>query len=78
MQRRGPWPHAQRPGGRIERASDDGLGSLGGLTVDPRTGKTGKLVSQVGEADEVWYDPGANQYYFAHGSRGAVLERLAW
>jgi hypothetical protein len=36
---------------------------LGGLTFDPRTGKTGKLVSQVGDADEVWYDLGANNYY---------------
>jgi hypothetical protein len=44
--------------------------SLGGLTVDPRSGTTGKLVSQVGDADEVWYDPGANNYYFAHGTQG--------
>ena len=45
-------------------------GSLGGLTIDPRTGKTGKLVPQVGDADEMWYDPGANNYYFAHGTQG--------
>ena len=54
------------PGGRLMTV----CGSLGGLTVDPRTGKTGKLVSQVGDADEVWYDLGANNYYFAHGTQG--------
>jgi hypothetical protein len=37
------------PNGRLMTV----CGSLGGLTVDPRTGKTGKLVSQVGDADEV-------------------------
>jgi hypothetical protein len=56
------------PGGRLMTV----CGSLGGLTVDPRTGKTGKLVSQVGDADEVWYDPGANNYYFAHGTQGGA------
>ena len=54
------------PNGRLMTV----CGSLGGLTVDPRTGKTGKLVSQVGDADEVWYDPGANSYYVAHGTQG--------
>jgi hypothetical protein len=42
-------------------------GSLGGLTIDPRTGKR---VSQVGDADEVWYDSGANNYYLPHGTQG--------
>jgi hypothetical protein len=54
------------PNGRLMTV----CGSLGGLTVDPRTGKIGKLVSQVGDADEVWYEPGANNYYFAHGTQG--------
>ena len=54
------------PNGRLMTV----CGSLGGLTLDPRSGKTGKLVSQVGDADEVWYDPGANRYYFAHGTQG--------
>jgi hypothetical protein len=54
------------PNGRLMTV----YGSLGGLTIDPRTGKTGKLVSQVGDADEVWYDLGANNYYFAHGTQG--------
>jgi hypothetical protein len=53
------------PGGRLMTV----CGSLGGLTVDPRKGKTGKLVSQVGDADEVWCDPGTNNYYFAHGTQ---------
>jgi hypothetical protein len=51
-------------------------GSLGGLTIDSRTGKTTKLVSQVGDADEVWYDPGANNYYFAHGTQRGGAEAI--
>jgi len=45
-------------------------GSVGGLGLDPRTGKPGKPISQVGDTDEVWYDPASNSYYFAHTSEG--------
>ena len=62
------------PGGRLMTV----CASLGGLTIDPRTGKTGKLVSQVGDSDEVWYNPGANSHYFAHGTQGEALEQSAW
>ena len=46
-------------------------GTVGGLPVDARTGRTGKAIPQVGDADEVWYDPGTNRYYFAHSLGGA-------
>jgi hypothetical protein len=45
-------------------------GSVGGLGIDPRTGKPGKPIPQVGDADEVWYDPASSSYYFAHTSGG--------
>jgi len=47
-------------------------GSVGGLGLDPRTGQPGKPIPQVGDTDEVWYDPGTNSYYFAHTSEGAT------
>jgi hypothetical protein len=47
-------------------------GSVGGLGIDPRTGKPGKPIPQVGDTDEVWYDPATNRYYFAHTSEGAT------
>ncbi len=37
-----------------------------------RTGHVGKTIPQVGDADEVWYDPGLNRYYFAHSLEGAA------
>lgn len=45
-------------------------GSVGGLGLDPRTGKPGRPIPQVGDTDEVWYDPASNSYYFAHTSEG--------
>jgi hypothetical protein len=41
-------------------------GSVGGASIDPRTGRVQKTIPQVGDADEVWFDPGSNRYYFAH------------
>jgi hypothetical protein len=52
------------PNGRLMTA----CGSIGGLSIDARTGKIGKTVPKVGDADEVWYDPGSNRYYFAHSA----------
>jgi hypothetical protein len=46
-------------------------GSVGGLPIDPRTGQPLKTIPQVGDADEVWYDPGSNRYYFAHAAAAA-------
>ncbi len=56
------------PNGRLMTV----CGSVGGLSVDPRTGKVGKPIPQVGDTDEVWYDPASNSYYFAHTSEGAT------
>jgi hypothetical protein len=44
----------------------------GGTSVDARTGQSGKPIPQVGDTDEVWYDPGTNSYYVAHTSKGAT------
>ena len=56
------------PNGRLMTV----CGSVGGVSVDPRTGQMGKPIPQVGDTDEVWYDPASNSYYFAHTSEGAT------
>jgi hypothetical protein len=61
------------PNGRLMTA----CGSVGGLSLDARTGQIGKTVSQVGDTDEVWYDPGTNSYYFAHTTQGATELSMA-
>jgi hypothetical protein len=48
-------------------------GSVGGLTVDSRTGKVGKIIPEGADADEVWYDSGSNNYYFSQNSKLAVV-----
>jgi hypothetical protein len=48
-------------------------GSVGGVTVDPRTGKVGKAVPEGADADEVWYDSGSNNYYFSQNSKLTVV-----
>ena len=47
-------------------------GTVGGQSLDARTGRTLKMITQVGDEDEVWYDPGTNRYYFAHRKSGAA------
>jgi DNA-binding beta-propeller fold protein YncE len=47
-------------------------GTVGGKSLDARTGRVLKTIPQVGDADEVWYDPGSNRYYFAHSAAGAA------
>src|SRR5215472_11204778 len=47
-------------------------GTVGGKSLDPRTGRVLKTIPQVGDADEVWFDPGSNSYYFAHSVAGAA------
>ena len=62
------------PNGRLMTV----CGSIGGLSLDARTGKIGTTVPKVGDTDEVWYDPGTNSYYFAHTSEGETdLARAA-
>jgi hypothetical protein len=55
------------PNGRLMTV----CGSVGGISVDPRTGRTGKPVPQGADSDQVWYDAGSSRYYFAHGAAAA-------
>jgi hypothetical protein len=48
-------------------------GSVGGVTIDSRTGKLGTPIPEGADADEVWYDPGSNNYYFSRNSNLAVV-----
>jgi hypothetical protein len=41
-------------------------GSVGGLSLDPRTGKIYKMIPEMADVDQVWYDSGSNRYYFVH------------
>jgi hypothetical protein len=53
------------PNGRLMTV----CGSVGGVSVDPTTGK---ILPQGADADEVWYDPGFNSYYFSRAESGGV------
>jgi len=48
-------------------------GSLGGVSVDSRTGRVGKIIPEGADADEVWYDVGSNNYYFSQNSKLTVV-----
>ena len=52
------------PNGRLMTV----CGSVGGVSIDPATGKIIKTVPQGADADEVWYDPGTNNYYFSRSA----------
>jgi hypothetical protein len=52
------------PNGRLMTV----CGSVGGASIDPNTGKILKTVPQGADADEVWYDPGTNSYYFSRAA----------
>lgn len=56
------------PSGRLMTV----CGTVGGASLDARSGKVGKMILQVGDADQVWYDPGSSRYYFAHSVAGAA------
>jgi len=56
------------PNGRLMAA----CGSVGGVSMDARTGRNQKTIPKVGDTDEVWYDPKSNSYYFAHTTEGAT------
>jgi hypothetical protein len=57
------------PNGRLMTV----CGSVGGASIDPVTGKIQKIVPEGGDADEVWYDPGSNSYYFSrNAAKGGV------
>jgi hypothetical protein len=52
------------PSGRLMTV----CGSVGGVSIDPGTGKILKTVPQGADADEVWYDPGSDNYYFSRSA----------
>src|SRR5258708_6743009 len=52
------------PNGRLMTV----CGSVGGVSLDPRTGRIGTPIPQGADSDQVWYDAGANSYYFAHAA----------
>jgi hypothetical protein len=57
------------PNGRLMTV----CGSVGGMSLDPTTGKVQRIVPEGALADEVWYDPGANSYYFSRGAENGGL-----
>ncbi len=48
-------------------------GSVGGVSLDPVSGKILKIVAKGADADEVWYDPGSNNYYFSREADVSVV-----
>jgi len=56
----------------VQKSPVRSCGSVGGLSLDAKTGEIGKTVPRVGDTDEVWYDPTTNSYYFAHTAEGAT------
>lgn len=48
-------------------------GSIGGVAIDPTTGKVGTPIPEGADADEVWYDSGSDNYYFSRNSNVAVV-----
>lgn len=48
-------------------------GSVGGAAIDPITGNILKIVPEGGDADEVWYDPGSNNYYFSRNDYVSIV-----
>lgn len=49
-------------------------GSVGGVSLDPVTGNVLKTIPKGGDADEVWYDPGSDNYYFSRDSDVSVVD----
>jgi len=52
------------PNGRLMTV----CGSVGGVSIDPKSGKILKTIPQGADADEVWYDPASNNYYFSRNA----------
>ena len=57
------------PNGRLMTV----CGSVGGVSLDPTTGQIRKIVPEGADADEVWYDPGSNSYYFSRPAGGVAV-----
>jgi hypothetical protein len=49
-----------------------GCGGANSLIIDDRNGGTIAVVTGQGGADEDWYNPGSNHYYFARSTAGAL------
>ncbi|MGH9738372.1 MAG: hypothetical protein ACRD4X_07250 [Candidatus Acidiferrales bacterium] len=41
--------------------------------MDPGSGKILKIVSKGADADEIWYDPGSDNYYFSREADVSVV-----
>ncbi len=53
-------------------------GSVGGAAIDPVSGKILKIVPEGGDADEVWYDPGSNNYYFSRNDFLSIVNATTY
>jgi hypothetical protein len=51
-------------------------GSVGGVGIDPITGRIGNSIPQGSDADEVWYDAGSNHYYFSRREKLSVVSAI--
>jgi hypothetical protein len=49
-----------------------GCGGINSLIIDSTTGKPATIVNFEGGTDEAWYNPTANQYYFARSTAGVL------
>jgi hypothetical protein len=49
-----------------------GCGGTNSLVIDSTNGKVATTVANEGGTDEAWYNPGANQYYFARSTAGVL------
>jgi hypothetical protein len=47
-------------------------GGTNGLIIDDRDGSTIKVVTGEGGADEIWFNPGDNHYFFARSTPGLL------
>jgi hypothetical protein len=58
------------PNGRLMAV----CGNVGGVALDSLDGKILKVVPKGADADEVWYDPGSNNYYFSRETNVSVID----
>jgi hypothetical protein len=49
-----------------------GCGGTNSLVINSTNGKVAVTVSGEGGTDEAWYNPTANQYYFARSTAGVL------
>jgi hypothetical protein len=63
------------PNGRLMTV----CGSVGGVAIDSGTGRIRTIIPEGADADEVWYDPGSNNYYYSRpgASEGVAVVNAA-